>query len=147
MCITHKIIIISFDSIIQYNIYVVTHTKNITSSHPKIPGYVLIAWLEGELQGKGKGKGKREGGGESKRSSSILDKRLSDCAHKQALASKLPASVSQLAVYTNNTPLIHPSSSGLLVTWAYLPHTTFPDWVTNPSSLTFTSNMVPGREG
>lgn len=38
---------------------------------------------------------------------------------------------------------MHPSSSGLLVIWAYLPHTTLPDCVTSPNSLTFTSTIVP----
>ena len=33
---------------------------------------------------------------------------------------------------------MQPSFSGLLVTWAYLPHTTLPPGVTSPSSLTFT---------
>ena len=45
--------------------------------------------------------------------------------------------------YTRSTALIQPSSSGLLVTCAYFPHTTFPDCVTRPSSLTFTSITVP----
>merc|ERR1719447_889899 len=44
---------------------------------------------------------------------------------------------------TSNTALIQPSFSGLLVTWAYLPHTTFPPLVTKPNSLMFTSNTVP----
>merc|ERR1719187_3194409 len=44
---------------------------------------------------------------------------------------------------TSKTALIHPSFSGLLVTWAYLPHTTLPPLVTNPSSLMFTSMTVP----
>nr|AFK41488.1 unknown [Medicago truncatula] len=38
---------------------------------------------------------------------------------------------------------MQPSFSGLLVTWAYLPHTTFPAGVTRPSSLTFTSIIDP----
>lgn len=38
---------------------------------------------------------------------------------------------------------MQPSFSGLLVTWAYLPHTTLPPGVTRPSSDTFTSMMVP----
>mmetsp|Transcript_48054 Transcript_48054/g.154009 ORF Transcript_48054/g.154009 Transcript_48054/m.154009 type:complete len:200 (+) Transcript_48054:113-712(+) len=38
---------------------------------------------------------------------------------------------------------MQPSFSGLLVTWAYLPHTTLPPGVTRPSSDTFTSTMVP----
>ena len=55
--------------------------------------------------------------------------------------------------YTSKIALIHPSFSGLFVTCAYLPilhsflsllpHTTFPDSVTNPNSLTFTSMIVP----
>lgn len=40
--------------------------------------------------------------------------------------------------YTSSTPLMQPSFSGLFVTWAYLPHTTFPAGVTSPNSLTFT---------
>lgn len=39
--------------------------------------------------------------------------------------------------------MMQPSSSGLLVTCAYLPHTTLPDCVTSPNSLTFTSRIVP----
>jgi len=46
-------------------------------------------------------------------------------------------------IYTNKTPLMQPSNSGLFVTCAYLPHTTLPDCVTRPNSLTFTSKMVP----
>mmetsp|Transcript_8306 Transcript_8306/g.16309 ORF Transcript_8306/g.16309 Transcript_8306/m.16309 type:complete len:200 (-) Transcript_8306:179-778(-) len=38
---------------------------------------------------------------------------------------------------------MHPSFSGLLVTWAYLPHTTLPEGVTRPRSLTLTSITVP----
>ena len=38
---------------------------------------------------------------------------------------------------------MQPSNSGLFVTCAYLPHTTLPDCVTRPNSLTFTSKMVP----
>ena len=38
---------------------------------------------------------------------------------------------------------MQPSFSGLLVTCAYLPHTTFPPGVTSPSSETFTSMIVP----
>lgn len=44
---------------------------------------------------------------------------------------------------TRSKALIHPSFSGLLVTYAYLLQITFPDYVTNPNSLTFTSNIVP----
>ena len=33
---------------------------------------------------------------------------------------------------------MHPSFSGLFVTWAYLPQTTLPPGVTSPSSLTLT---------
>ena len=40
--------------------------------------------------------------------------------------------------HTKSTALIHPSFSGWLVTWAYLPQTTFPPCVTIPSSLTLT---------
>mmetsp|Transcript_21106 Transcript_21106/g.58603 ORF Transcript_21106/g.58603 Transcript_21106/m.58603 type:complete len:211 (+) Transcript_21106:649-1281(+) len=45
--------------------------------------------------------------------------------------------------YTSNTALTTPSFSGLLVTCAYLPHTTLPPGVTRPSSLTLTSITVP----
>mmetsp|Transcript_1815 Transcript_1815/g.3305 ORF Transcript_1815/g.3305 Transcript_1815/m.3305 type:complete len:232 (-) Transcript_1815:192-887(-) len=38
---------------------------------------------------------------------------------------------------------MQPSFSGWLVTWAYFPQTTFPELVTSPSSLTFTSMTVP----
>lgn len=38
---------------------------------------------------------------------------------------------------------MQPSSSGLLVTWAYLDHTTLPVWVTRPSSETLTYSTVP----
>ena len=41
---------------------------------------------------------------------------------------------------------MQPSSSGLLVTCAYLPQTTLPDVVTSPSSDTFTSITVPCRD-
>ena len=34
------------------------------------------------------------------------------------------------AIYTSSTALMHPSFSGLLVTCAYLPHTTLPEGVT-----------------
>ena len=44
---------------------------------------------------------------------------------------------------SKSTALMQPSFSGLFVTWAYLPHTTLPPDVTNPSSLMFTSMMVP----
>lgn len=65
---------------------------------------------------------------------------------------------------TSNTAFMHPSFSGLLVTWAYfpakcisyctilvtgggnyefLPHITFPPCVTNPNSLTLISITVP----
>ena len=37
---------------------------------------------------------------------------------------------------------MQPSISGLFVTYAYLDQTIFPDCVTNPSSLTFTSKIV-----
>ena len=43
----------------------------------------------------------------------------------------------------SRTPLIQPSFSGLFVTCAYFPHTTFPPCVTIPSSETFTSIIVP----
>lgn len=39
--------------------------------------------------------------------------------------------------------LIHPSFSQLFVIWAHRPQTTFPPAVTKPSSLTFTSIIVP----
>ena len=39
---------------------------------------------------------------------------------------------------TSRTALMHPSFSGLFVTWAYLPQTTLPPGVTSPSSLTLT---------
>ena len=45
--------------------------------------------------------------------------------------------------YTSKTALMHPSFSGLFVTCAYFPQTTLPPGVTNPSSLTFTSMIVP----
>ena len=45
--------------------------------------------------------------------------------------------------HTSSTALMHPSFSGLLVTWAYFPHTTFPPGVTRPSSETLTSITVP----
>mmetsp|Transcript_25737 Transcript_25737/g.76163 ORF Transcript_25737/g.76163 Transcript_25737/m.76163 type:complete len:321 (-) Transcript_25737:215-1177(-) len=45
--------------------------------------------------------------------------------------------------HTSSTPLMQPSFSGLLVTCAYLPHTTLPPGVTSPSSDTLTSMMVP----
>ena len=45
--------------------------------------------------------------------------------------------------YTKRTALIHPSNSGLFVTCANFPHTTFPLVVTKPKSLTFTSITVP----
>lgn len=38
---------------------------------------------------------------------------------------------------------MHPSFSGLLVTWAYLLQMTFPVCVTSPNSLTLTSSIVP----
>ena len=38
---------------------------------------------------------------------------------------------------------MHPSFSGLLVTWAYFPQMTLPPCVTRPNSLTFTSMTVP----
>ena len=38
---------------------------------------------------------------------------------------------------------MHPSSSGLLVTWAYFPWMTLPPCVTRPILLTFTSMTVP----
>ncbi len=38
---------------------------------------------------------------------------------------------------------MHPSFSGLLVTWANLPQTTLPVCVTRPSSETLTSITVP----
>jgi hypothetical protein len=44
---------------------------------------------------------------------------------------------------TRSTVFTHPSFSGLLVTWAYLLHTTLPDVVTKPSSETLTSRIVP----
>ncbi|KAH1022554.1 hypothetical protein HUJ04_011938 [Dendroctonus ponderosae] len=45
--------------------------------------------------------------------------------------------------YTKSTALMHPSFSGLLVTWAYLPQTTLPACVTKPSSEILTSITVP----
>lgn len=45
--------------------------------------------------------------------------------------------------HTSSTALMQPSFSGLLVTWAYLPHTTLPPGVTRPSSDTLTSMTVP----
>lgn len=38
---------------------------------------------------------------------------------------------------------MQPSSSGLLVTCAYLDQTTLPVWVTNPNSDTLTYKTVP----
>lgn len=38
---------------------------------------------------------------------------------------------------------MHPSSSGLFVTWAYFDHTTFPVCVTKPNYDTFTYITVP----
>jgi len=38
---------------------------------------------------------------------------------------------------------MQPSNYGLLVTWAYLLHTTLPVWVTNPNYETFTYMTVP----
>ena len=46
-------------------------------------------------------------------------------------------------VQTSKIALIHPSFSGLFVTWAYFPQTTLPPWVTRPSSDTLTSMIVP----
>lgn len=46
-------------------------------------------------------------------------------------------------VYTRSTALIQPSFSGWLVTCAYLPHTTLPEFVTRPRSLTLTSITEP----
>ena len=46
------------------------------------------------------------------------------------------------ACQTRSTALMHPSFSGLFVTWAYLPQTTLPPGVTSPSSLTFTCNRI-----
>ena len=57
-------------------------------------------------------------------------------------ACKLLARQEALA-HTSSTALMQPSFSGLLVTWAYLPHTTLPPGVTSPSSLTLTSITVP----
>ena len=42
---------------------------------------------------------------------------------------------------------MQPSFSGLLVTCAYLPHTTLPEGVTSPRSEQLTSMIVPGAEG
>ena len=47
------------------------------------------------------------------------------------------------AIYTSSTALMQPSFSGLLVTCAYLPHTTLPEGVTRPRSEQFTSMIVP----
>lgn len=44
---------------------------------------------------------------------------------------------------TKSIALMQPSSSGLLVTCAYLDHTTLPVWVTKPKSETFTSRTEP----
>jgi len=44
---------------------------------------------------------------------------------------------------TRRTQLMHPSSSGLFVTWAYLLQTTLPVCVTKPNSDTFTYKTVP----
>mmetsp|Transcript_43163 Transcript_43163/g.102425 ORF Transcript_43163/g.102425 Transcript_43163/m.102425 type:complete len:259 (-) Transcript_43163:238-1014(-) len=45
--------------------------------------------------------------------------------------------------HTSSTALMQPSFSGLFVTCAYFPQTTFPPGVTSPSSLTLTSMIVP----
>mmetsp|Transcript_19661 Transcript_19661/g.39855 ORF Transcript_19661/g.39855 Transcript_19661/m.39855 type:complete len:299 (-) Transcript_19661:181-1077(-) len=45
--------------------------------------------------------------------------------------------------HTSSTALTHPSSSGLFVIWANFAQATFPDVVTRPKSLTFTSMTVP----
>eukprot|EP00964_Phaeocystis_antarctica_P100632 scaffold66230_cov42-Phaeocystis_antarctica.AAC.2 len=47
------------------------------------------------------------------------------------------------AIYTSSTALMQPSFSGLLVTCAYLPHTTLPEGVTRPRSEQLTSMIVP----
>jgi len=52
-------------------------------------------------------------------------------------------SILNIKFYTNNTALIQPSISGLLVTCAYLPQTILPPGVTKPNSLTLTSIIVP----
>ena len=44
---------------------------------------------------------------------------------------------------TSSTALMQPSFSGLLVTWAYFPHTTLPAGVTSPRSEQLTSMTVP----
>ena len=46
-------------------------------------------------------------------------------------------------IHTSSTALMQPSFSGLLVTCAYLPHTTLPEGVTRPRSEQLTSMMVP----
>ena len=45
--------------------------------------------------------------------------------------------------HTSSEALIQPSNSGLFITYAYLLQITLPVYVTIPSSLTFTSIMVP----
>ena len=48
-----------------------------------------------------------------------------------------------ISYYTSKIALIHPSSSGLLVTCAYFPQTVAPLVVNMPSAATFTSIIVP----
>jgi len=49
----------------------------------------------------------------------------------------------RIPAHTRRRAFTHPSSSGLLVIWAYFAHTTFPVCVTKPRSATFTSMIVP----
>ena len=45
-----------------------------------------------------------------------------------------PPHIPPRATHTSSTALMQPSFSGLLVTCAYLPHTTLPEGVTRPRS-------------
>jgi len=49
----------------------------------------------------------------------------------------------KIYLFSSRIALMQPSFSGLLVTWAYFPQTTFPPEVTRPSSLMLTSMIVP----
>lgn len=65
------------------------------------------------------------------------------CANDNSVFAPFVDKSSHKGYYTSRTALIHPSSSGELVTCAYFPHTTLPLWVTRPRSLTLTSTTVP----
>lgn len=51
--------------------------------------------------------------------------------------------VANKTVHTKRVALMQPSNSGLLVTCAYLDHTTLPVWVTRPNYDTLTYITVP----